>query len=293
MTISKHIQWLAAALLLFGFAACDPVVESKIDIGTPPQASFSYEYIDSNTVRFINTTTDDHFLVSWDFGALGTSDTTSLDKFFQNSGDYPVSLTVFGKGGSSSVTQTVSIERDAPPPCVGTTQFLTNCSSRTWKLNPDAGALFVGPDDGSGATWWSNPAGDVAARACDFNDEYILHADGTFEYKTLGDFFGETYMGVGTNDCYPDADMPADRAAWLSGTHAFQVLPGATEQLQVNGLGAFMGLRKAANGAEVNFPQTSVTYDIVEMRSEATKDILVIQVSFGAGLWRFTLASDI
>jgi len=39
----------------------------------------------------------------------------------------------------------------------------------TWKMSPVAGALGVGPALGD-VSWWANSEGDVATRACFFDD---------------------------------------------------------------------------------------------------------------------------
>jgi len=44
----------------------------------------------------------------------------------------------------------------------------------TWRVSPEAGALHVGPPDGS--TWWANSLDDVTTRACYFDDEYVFNA---------------------------------------------------------------------------------------------------------------------
>jgi PKD repeat protein len=278
------------------FTACEPALEEKIDIGNPPSVDFEYTRIDGNNISFTNTTNDEYFLVNWDFGSLGVFTTDNVDTLnFPLAGDYVVSLTVFGKGGSSTKTETINIAQDDPNGCNSIIEFLTGCSSKVWKLNPAAGALFVGPD--LGTTWWANSASDVTTRDCDWNDRITFKANGpsligTFDYASQGDLWGETYMGFSGDGCKQIADLPADRAAWGDGTHDFEIIPGTPNQIKVSGLGAYLGLRKAANGQEVTHPQTSVTYDIVDMRTVGGVDIFEIQVNFGPGIWKFQLASE-
>lgn len=276
--------------LLMTMTACEPSIEDKIDIGLPPQADFSIEYIDANNVKLTNTTADDNFIASWDLGSLGVKSGNEVEVNFPNMGEYFVTLSVFGKGGSTDVTKAINITQDDANACNGAMEFLTNCGTKTWKLNPAAGALWVGPDPGT--TWWANAASDVTGRPCDWNDEYTFTEAGVYTYNSNGDLWGESYSGFAADACYPITDLSADRAAWGDGTHSFEVIAGATNQLKVIGNGAFIGLRKAANGAEVNLPQAEVTYDIIDMRTEAGKDILELEVSAGGALWRFTLASQ-
>lgn len=285
------------AVVLLVLSACDPTIEDKITLGAAPQAAFSYEFIDPNNVRFTNTTIDEYFLIDWEFnGAVDTAYGNVTEVAYLEAGDYEVSLSVFGSGGSTTVTETITITQNDPGACEAVMQFLTDCGTKVWGLSPEAGALFVGPNDGSGTQWWANSADDVTDRSCDWNDDYTFTKDGNdggiYDYDSKGDLWGEPYMGLGSEACYSEGDLPADRAAWGSGTHGFQILPATgTEiaKLRVFGEGAFLGLRKPANGAEVEFPQQEVVYDILEM--DQNNGVLVIQVDIGGGLWRYRLAA--
>jgi hypothetical protein len=60
------------------------------------------------------------------------------------------------------------------------------------------------------------------------------------------------------------------------------------------GLGAFIGLPKAANGAETFVPISSITYDVLSANEDAATGVrtMEIEVNWGGGLWRFTLRSN-
>jgi len=169
-------------------------------------------------------------------------------------------------------------------------EYLSNCDTKTWKLIPEAGALLVGPP-GLTETWWQNDETVVTERFCAFDDTWTFTGDGEMIYDTKGDIWGEDYLGFDFA-CVPTEEMPDDVAAWGNGTHEYVAIEG-TQQLQLKGLGAFMGIPKAANGAEVGFPQNGVTYDVVERRVDADgKDVLVIQVDYTAGVWQFTFVAQ-
>ena len=278
------------ASLLFAMTACEPSIEDKIDIGLPPQADFSIEYIDENNVKLTNITTDDNFIASWDLGNLGTMSGNEIEVLFPDMGEYFITLSVFGKGGSGNVTKSVNITQDAAGACNGAMEFISACGTKTWKLNPAEGALWVGPDASS--MWWQNSAQDVLDRPCDWNDEFTFTETGVFTYASNGDFWGEPYSGITPESCQPISALSADRATWGDGTHAFEVIPGAIPKLKVIGDGAFVALRKAANGMEVTHPVSEVTYDIIGMSTVNGTDILELEIQYGAGIWRFTLASQ-
>jgi hypothetical protein len=102
-------------------------------------------------------------------------------------------------------------------------------------------------------------------------------------------------MGVTADGCHPESVLTGAQAAWGSGTHAFSLLPASAttpDQLKMEGLGAFIGLPKAANGGEVFSPINSITYDILSTNEDANGvRTMEIEVNWGNGLWRFTLQS--
>lgn len=270
--------------------ACEPSIEDKIDIGLPPIADFSIEFIDANNVKLTNTTADDNFIASWDLGNSVVESGNVVEASFPNMGEYFVTLSVFGKGGSGNITKAITITEDAAGACTGVMEFITNCGTKTWKLNPAEGALWVGPD--ANTMWWQNSANDVLDRPCDWNDEFTFTSDGVYTYVSNGDFWGEPYSGITPESCQPISALPSDRAAWGDGTHAFEVIPGTIPKLKVTGDGAFIALRKAANGMEVTLPISEVIYDVIRWETVNGKDILELEINYGIGIWRFTLASQ-
>jgi PKD repeat protein len=286
----QKIALYILASLLFIMTACEPSIEDKIDIGLPPVADFSIEFIDANNVKLTNTTADDNFIASWDLGDLGVQNGNVIEVTYPNMGEYYVTLSVFGKGGSTDVTKAINITQDAPNACNGVMEFLTDCTTKTWKLNPAEGALWVGQN--ATTMWWQNSAADVISRPCDWNDEFIFSSDGVYNYVSNGDFWGEPYSGITPESCQPITALSADRATWADGTHAFEVINGAIPKLKVTGDGAFIALRKAANGMEVTLPVSEVIYDIIRWETVNGKDILELEINYSAGIWRFTLASQ-
>lgn len=301
----KNLTYLILGLVLV-FTACEPALEEKIDIGIPPTGvNFEYTFDDPNTVSFTNTSSSEYFLIQWDLGQFGSYTSENIDSLsFPLAGSYEVSLTIFNKGGSATKTETIVIAQDIPSACDPVLEFLTNCTSKVWKLNPDAGALWVGPDATFGTTWWQNEVGDVTTRDCDWNDRFTFNAVGntllgTYDYVSQGDFWGEAYTGVSPDGCEQIANLPANYTAWGDGTHDFEIIASGgvngLGQLKVKGLGAYLGLRKPYNGGEMAAGDplpTEITYDIISMTNDGSKDILEILVDSGGVIWRYRLASE-
>ena len=291
----KNNNFLTIVLLSFTllFAACEPEIDDALPLGTPPSSvSFNIEPTgEINTYKLSNTTTGT-FIHQWDLGNGATAVGDEVIVTYQFMGDYTITLKAFNDGGFGESSQNISIEEDAPVPCNAGSfmEFLSNCDSKTWRLLPDAGAYWVGPD--AGTTWWTSDANAVSERPCAFNDEWIFSSDGVMVYDTKGDVWAEDYMGFNF-ECVADDQLPADVADWGGGTHGFAVMEtDGVEQIQTIGQGAFIGLPKAANGAEVGFPQGGVTYDIVERGTNAGEDYMILEVNYTVGLWRFHLISN-
>jgi PKD repeat protein len=174
---------------------------------------------------------------------------------------------------------------------------LIGAGSKTWKLQPAAGAFGVGPARGSDAFFpnGTNISGD---RPCLFNDLFTFNQNGTYAYDAQGDIFGESYMGLAAEGCQPESNLAGTPgAAWASGTHQYSFTPGtATDfpKITVTGTGAFLVLPKAFNGGEYNAGpprvNASVTYDVIGYdRATGAMQLSIDITGNGSVFWNFTL----
>jgi len=157
----------------------------------------------------------------------------------------------------------------------------------TWKISPQAGALGVGGAKGD-IGWWSNSIGDVTARACLFDDEYVFHADGSFNNILGAQTFNEGWQNGGADACgAPIAPHNGSNAA----TWAYEAV---AKTVTLSGVGAYLGLPKAYNGGELSAPgapsaPASRTYTVTAL----TANTLTLDIAInGAGWWRFILAKQ-
>lgn len=153
----------------------------------------------------------------------------------------------------------------------------------TWKMSPIAGALAVGPTQGDGS-WFSNSAGDVTARACYFNDEYVFGANASFNNVLGSQSWIEGWQG-GTDSC-------ATPVAPHNGSNAASWSYNSTANtLTLTGIGAYIGLAKVYNGGELSSPSgapASITYTV----NSFTATSMTLDVSIGGGWWRFKLTKQ-
>ena len=183
-----------------------------------------------------------------------------------------------------------------------TLDVLTGGGSKTWILKPSAGSFGVGPSKGS-EVWYPNGLNLTASRPCLFNDEYVFATGNVYQYKTNGDLFAEAYMGITPDGCTPDTALPANAAAWGSGTHSFSFTPatGSTPAyITVTGTGAFLVLPKAYNGGEYTAAppaaNRSVKYEVMSYVKNGTTETLKITLDIspgqtGTSYWTFVLTN--
>jgi len=150
----------------------------------------------------------------------------------------------------------------------------------TWKIAPQAGALGVGPTQGN-ISWWSNSVADLTTRVCFFDDKFVFNGDGTFQNVMDGESWIEGWQG-GTDACgtpvYPhDGSNPA---TWF-----YDPFEGT---LTVTGVGAHLGIPKAANGFELSSPSQApeaITYIVFDISATS----MTIDINVGGGWWRFIM----
>ena len=283
-------------LLLFSVllvtVACDPEEDDKINLGTAP-TNVTFDVVPASEINtyVISSTTPGAFLHQWDFGNGVTGIGESVEVQYRFKGDYTITYTAVTSGGHGSSTMTVSVAEDAPVKCdnVPFWEMLSNCDSRTWILDTDPGALWVGPDPGT--TWWQSDDNFGTERPCAANDEWTFNIGNEMLYDTKGDLWAEDYMGFAF-ECVADGDLAPEVAAWASGTHTYFVEEeDGVSYLTVTGLGAFIGLPKAANGMETTTPVSSVRYRIDKFEEQSTRYFIELSVNFGPGDWRFRIIS--
>ena len=285
-----HSIQYALAFALLTFLGCKPQVDDIIDIGTPPTAAFDVTPTANANKFTLTNRTVGSFLQKCDLGDGTTADSSVVLAVYPRKGTYKVTLNAFGKGGMGTTTKDIVVLQDDASACTGNIKLLTNCGTKKWKLAPEEGSLWVGPDATFGTTWWGIPAGDVPKRPCMYNDEYSFSADGTFKYDSKGDFWadeegGNPYpagMGLAIG-CQPISALTGAYTAWGDGS-ARKFSMTLTE-LKLIGNGAFIGLYKAGTGILASVPQASTTYQIKEL----TATRMVVYINFGGGVWRFTL----
>jgi len=155
---------------------------------------------------------------------------------------------------------------------LGQSQTITG----TWKVT----SIGVGP--GQGDTGWWGTSVNSGDRACFFDDLYKFNENGTFQNVQGTETWVEGWQG-GSDSCgTPAAPHNGSNAATYTST---------ASSLTLNGVGAYLGMAKVINGAEINNASNapaSITYQI----SSLTSTTLTVDISIGSGWWRYVLAKQ-
>lgn len=295
------LSWVLIALLaLTVVSACkkDDDDDNNVQEVT---AGFEYEIDadDALTVHFTNLS-ENETSVSWDFGDGETSTDENPTHTYDAEGAYTVKLTATNAGGSDVVQQTVNVV-DANAQLTK----LTGGDQKEWILVRETVEnlvypLQVGPASHAEIWWAFGKGNDLAERTCLLDDRWTFKADGSVVFDDNDTYWAEggVYHPDLENQCQEStpANMYGpnneDLSAWASATHQWTLEEG---QLTLTGLGAYIGLSKAATGAEVKVPQESVTYNIISL-TDAAVDTLIVETEYTTGgdnpqpaYWRFVL----
>ena len=150
--------------------------------------------------------------------------------------------------------------------------------SGTWYMAQSDGSLGVGPAEFD-VSWWNNDEGVTTLRACYFDDAYVFGDDGSFANIQGDETWLETWQGIEVEGCGAPA-APHDGSS--NATFAYD---GDAETLTVSGTGAYVGLPKAINGAEISSVADvpgSITYNAYLSEDGATMEVTVLA---GDGVW--------
>ena len=163
-------------------------------------------------------------------------------------------------------------------------KVLPSALAGNWKLD-GAGAAGVGPTAGS-MEWWTSDAAVVEARACWFDDRFVLGDNGSFANVMGEETWLEPWQGVDAEGCGAPV-APHDGSA--PATFSYDE---AASTLTITGKGAHLGLAKATNGAEISSPGAapdSITYNVLTLTADGMN--MTVSVEAGGGVWwTFNLA---
>lgn len=289
--MKKVLPFQLPLLLLVGMiwiASCKKDPKPEVISGF----TFAIDATDFKKVAFTNAS-QNYASVSWNFGD-NTAASTEVNPThtFATPGTYVVKLTATGSDGTTDVSsQNVAIV----DPDAELTKLVGDVS-KSWKLlrvtAPGRWPLEVGPISKT-EVWWAQGRDndEIANRPCIMNDEFIFGRDGSYTYKTNGDYWAEGGVFEPANICASSdpGNMKgaggADFSAFGDGTHTFVLTNGAKPTLEVKGLGAFIGLPKIGTDTEVHEPQQSVKLDIIQLTDGAV-DTLILESD-----WKFSAAN--
>jgi hypothetical protein len=155
----------------------------------------------------------------------------------------------------------------------------------TWKLSVTDG-LWVGSGQkgtlpAPGKYWPPDASLLPGQRPCQWDDEFVFNADGTFQNVLQSQTWLETWQAASEGCGTPLAPHNGSNPA----TYVYSASNGT---LTLNGLGAFMGLPKAINGSEINNPANAAsTITYLATLTETTLKLDILVGPPGGNWWSF------
>jgi hypothetical protein len=154
-----------------------------------------------------------------------------------------------------------------------------------WVFLHEAGAFAVG-ETLENLSWYSNPISAVVDRACLFDDVYEFKADMSFN-NIMGEATWQegSWDSIEVEGCGP-ALAPFDGTATATWAHN-----AADGTVEISGMGAFLGISKVANGAELTnlaSAKESILYSGVTFSED--KLTMTVHINMGPGFWQFKFA---
>ena len=140
-----------------------------------------------------------------------------------------------------------------------------------WKVTE----LGVGPAKGS-YLYYSLLASS-GARSCYFDDVYQFNADASFNFIPGSQTYNEGWLGTGCGA----AVAPFDGSNAATYTNSGSAIT-------VTGTGAYIGLPKAINGAEIS--STEAHPGTVTYQASVTTTAMTLDINVGGNWWRYKLA---
>jgi PKD repeat protein len=197
-----------------------------------PTASFTYS-VTGNTVNFYAQVSNDS-KYEWDFGDGSYINTipSPVHAYSSYGVDYNVSLTIIGPGGSTTVTNKVTIPQKTK------IQLLTgglsgSTSSKKWRLSSSAPSFLITAATANFQPVVQNYPGSILGAvglAAVYTDEFVFKSDGslTINPKGGGIFAGYVYCLANGIPNVPNKDAAG---AGLAYAKPFVTPPGATFKL--------------------------------------------------------------
>ena len=194
-----------------------------------------------------------------------------------------VTFSIVYQDVSGELGQAVTTTTNDSVACVGAEECLDEEPLGPLEGNWQLEFAGVGPTAGD-TSWFSiADTGPDGPRACWFDDIHAFGADGSFRNVQGSETWVEPWQGAAEEGC------GAPIAPHDGSNNAVFEYDEVAGTLQLTGLGAYLGLSKAVNGAELATPADtpeSVTYEVVELIG----DSLTVRIDVGTGWWEFRLS---
>jgi PKD repeat protein len=184
----KRISFILSFIAVMILSSCEPQMDKAPGMGAKPSGDFTFDTTDPNYVVF-EASSDNGFLLNWDFGNGVTSQNKKDTVYYPFVGDYTVTLTISGEGGATDIQKTVTIT--ANDPGVGQIPGLKELTGeglgKTWEYNDvvnndSEGYCYMTANYDWEEAWWNPYEGDPSPER---DAKMYFDLDGGFNYTYI------------------------------------------------------------------------------------------------------------
>lgn len=282
----KHIfkSGLFALIALLALSSCSPQEKDDYSLGATPtvdQLSFTITKGVGNRITVQNTSSVVG-VVTWDFGNDVKGKGDKLSTGYPFFGKYDITMTLYTRGGSVSLTQSVEYATDDQT-LLDTPYYnalcggINNPQGRTWVFDRENGGhIGIGPADADSPSWWSAAPNDKADCSL-YTQEFTFAIAGNGGIRMIWVNNGKVYTNeAGKKALGGTATVPGagdwDVAFTPKATYRFSINEGAKKL-------------KLADGAFLGHYAGTSEYQILELTDEVLYVRCASVTEPGNGWW--------
>ncbi|HCX24255.1 MAG TPA: hypothetical protein DHN29_20200 [Cytophagales bacterium] len=296
MSAYRYGWLMAAALFVAVFTTSCTEDEPE-----PEEVIASFQYVISEENYLQVTFTDfsqgaDTY--EWDFGDGNTSTDQNPVHVYAEAGTFTVKLIASGDGGTAERSEEITITDP-----FAALRILAGDDSKTWKLYREGTCMSLGASAEAPAGYWAGLTND-GSRPCMYEQTFTFSLDGTYTFDDMGGFWAEYGLFNNVEGC--DQSVTAEQcmdvtsgalvnacgddvSAWLGASHTY-TYSTSTNEITIEGEGAWIGIPKLTTDGYTTTPVNSVTFSATIEQLEGY-DLLHVVFDYGDNYWPITYAS--
>lgn len=279
-----------ALMSIFIMASCDPQDSSDYKLGAAPttdELSFTVTpSAEAPNILILNNTSSRAGVAVWDLGNFSKDKGQEVKGEYPFKGEYTISMTLYGTGGSTTISKTITIGDDDfdlldTEMYRALTGGFDDADGKTWVFDSgNDGHFGVGPASDTKPSWWSCSARGKAECSL-YKQEFTFSMSKTTGLKLIWKNEGKIYTNEpGKVDLAKKGHMNATVPP--AGDWDVEYTPAASYTFTMNEAAMSLIL---AEGAFFGHYTGNSSYSILDLDEDVLYLKVVSEVESGSGWW--------